>query len=260
LLDRSGARENPATADLPADRPFRSNIEAIKRIPAGWLDGKPSANATKQIIQTVRGGSAAEASELTVKLLNEGVAPQSIMDGFFVGAGELLVRAPGILAIHAMTCTNAMQYAWRRVRSDETRRLLLLQNAAFLPLFRGGREERQVDLDVLEPLASEQSGEAAVEEIFAEISRDRLAAARKVLGWLADRPSPQPFADAARRLIFLKGSNSHDYKFSSAVLEDYERLLPPWRDRMLAASVFYLRGSGERDNALVQRTRSALGA
>jgi hypothetical protein len=44
------------------------------------------------------------------------------------------------------------------------------------------------------------------------------------------------------------------------VLEDYEHLAPPWRDRMLASSVFYLRSSAERDNELVQRTRSALGA
>ena len=44
------------------------------------------------------------------------------------------------------------------------------------------------------------------------------------------------------------------------MLEDYERLSPPWRDRLLAASVFYFRGSGDKDNALVQRTRAALGA
>jgi putative tricarboxylic transport membrane protein len=33
-----------------------------------------------------------------------------------------------------------------------------------------------------------------------------------------------------------------------------------WRDRMLAASAFYFRGSGEPDNQLVQRIRSALAA
>jgi hypothetical protein len=260
LLERGGARENPAHADLPADRPFRSNLEAIKRIPAGWLDGKPSADAATHLLQTVRTDSSTDTSELTVKLLNEGVAPRSIFDGLFAGAGELLARAPGILSLHAMTSTNAIHYAWHRVRSDETRRLLLLQNAAFLPLFRGGREDRQVDLDTLEPLAPGESGDGAVDEIFAEISHDRLTAARKVLGWLKDHPSPQPFADAARRLIFLKGSNAHDYKFSSAVLEDYAHVSSPWRDRLLAASVFYLRGSGERDNGLVGRTRAALGA
>jgi hypothetical protein len=81
-----------------------------------------------------------------------------------------------------------------------------------------------------------------------------------MLGYLSDRPNAQTVADAARRLIFLKGTNSHDYKFSSAVLEDYKRLASPWRDRLLASSVYYLRGSGETDSGLVERTRSALGA
>ena len=64
--------------------------------------------------------------------------------------------------------------------------------------------------------------------------------------------------NAARRLIFLKGQNAHDYKFSAAVLEDYFDVTPAWRGQFLATSVFNLRGSGDRDNPLVQRTRAAL--
>jgi hypothetical protein len=74
-------------------------------------------------------------------------------------------------------------------------------------------------------------------------------------GW---RSCPGWLADAARRLIFLKGRDSHDYKFSSAVLEDYAILSPAWRDRFLAASVFNLRGAGDPDSDHVQRTRAAL--
>lgn len=42
----------------------------------------------------------------------------------------------------------------------------------------------------------------------------------------------------ARVLVFLKGKNSHDYEFSSAVLEDFYNVSPDWRARYLAASVF----------------------
>jgi len=258
LLDRSGASENPAKADLPADRPFRQNLEMVKRIRNGWLGGKPSGEATAELLQAIRTGSAAATSELTVKLLNEGVAPQSIFDGFFNGAGELLMQAPGIFSLHATTFTNAVHYAWRRVHGDETRRLLLLQNAAFMPLYRGNREDNGLHIDALEALDPSAKGDEAVAEIFADVSEDRLTASRKILAYLKEHPNPQPLADAARRLIFLKGTNAHDYKFSSAVLEDYECLSPPWRDRLLAASVFYLRGSGEADNDLVKRTRAAL--
>ncbi|MEA3210457.1 MAG: hypothetical protein QOE70_3514 [Chthoniobacter sp.] len=260
LLERGGAAENPAKADLPADRPFRQNLETIKRLGNGWLEGKPSPEATTEFLQAMRTGSSSELSDLTVKLVNQGVAPQSIFDGLFAGAGELLMRAPGIVSLHAMTFTNAVHYTWHRVKSDETRRLLLLQNAAFLPLYRGKPAEKGVRIDALEPLAAGGTGDEAIAEIFADVGKDRLAASRKILGYLKDQPSARPLVDAARRLIFLKGTNAHDYKFSSAVLEDYERLSPSWRERLLAASAFNLRGSGEPDNDLVHRTRSALGA
>jgi hypothetical protein len=151
-----------------------------------------------------------------------------------------------------------MHYAWQHCQDDETRRLLLLQNAAYLPLFRGNSKDTGVRIDELEAAPLNGSGPAAIEEIFAEVGKNRLAASRKILTYLKDNPDPKPLADAARRLIFLKGRDAHDYKFSSAVLEDYHHLAPPWRDRFLAASVFNLKGTGAPDNELVKRTRAAL--
>ena len=58
----------------------------------------------------------------------------------------------------------------------------------------------------------------------------------------------------------MKGRNHHDYKFSSAVLEDYFHVSPAWRDRFLASSVFNLKGSRARDNSLVGRIRAAMKA
>ncbi len=62
----------------------------------------------------------------------------------------------------------------------------------------------------------------------------------------------------ARQHIFAKGTDSHDYKFSSAVLEDFYHVTPPWRNRYLASSMFWLRGSGGPDSPVLQRTRQAL--
>jgi hypothetical protein len=87
-----------------------------------------------------------------------------------------------------------------------------------------------------------------------------MRAARKVLAYLSQGGTARELIDAARRLIFLKGRNHHDYKFSSAVLEDYFHVSPDWRDRFLATSVFNLKGTGDRDNELVERTRAALRA
>lgn len=102
------------------------------------------------------------------------------------------------------------------------------------------------------------SREKQIETILREISGDKLSAARRVLAYRKQDGSPTPLIDAARLAIFLKGTDSHDYKFSSAVLEDYYHVSPAWRDRFLASSVYWLRGSEAKDNSLVGRTRAAL--
>jgi hypothetical protein len=101
---------------------------------------------------------------------------------------------------------------------------------------------------------------SAVEEISADVGPDSGTAAGKVLSYLDNGGNPHQLIDAARLFVFLKGDNAHDYKFSSAVLEDYYHVSPAWRNRYLAASVFNLRGSKQPDNRLVQRTRAALRA
>jgi hypothetical protein len=170
-----------------------------------------------------------------------------------------MIRRAGILALHATTTTNAIHYLWQQCRDDRTRRLLLLQNAAFLPLFRGGVSQG-IEIDRMEPapLASASAGAEAIVEIFAEIGRDPLMTSRKILTFLKANQDPAPLASAARRLIFLKGTDSHDYKYSSAVFEDHALLTGASRDRYLAAAAFQLKGSTDPDNQLVQRTRAAL--
>jgi hypothetical protein len=252
---------NPAESDLEPDRPWKRNRELASKIRPDWLDGKLDDAATAEMLSALRDGSADAACDQVVELLNRGIGPQSIWDALLGGAGELLMRQPGIIALHALTSSNALRYAYETSQNDATRRMLLLQNAAFLPLFRETMRVRgklgDSRVDRLEPISPEQVGPGAIEEILADVSGDRMTAARKVLGYLQKSPA-EPLIDAARRLVFLKGRNSHDYKFSSAVLEDCYRVSPRWRGPFLAAAVFNLRGSAGGDNPLVERTRSAL--
>jgi hypothetical protein len=250
---------NPATRDAEADRPGRRNLKLVKEIPAAWQNGKPDADATKNFLKTLREGSWEQASDRAVELLKRGVAPQSLWDAVFAGAGELLMRRPGIATLHAVTTTNALHYAFQHTTNDETRRFLLLQNAAFIPLFRSrANADTGITIDEFEPVALKAAGAEAVEEIFADVSRDKFLAARKTLAWLTANGEAKPFLAAAQRLIYLKGTDSHDYKFSSAVLEDYSTLSPKLRDRFLAASVFWLKGSDAPDSGLVARTRAII--
>jgi hypothetical protein len=261
----SAGNTNPAKSDEPADRPGRKNRELVKDIRAEWREGKPNPDAVTELLAVFRQASAEDAAREVVRVLNKGVAPQSVWDAVLSGSGELLMRRPGIPSLHAVTTVNAIRFAYETSGDDETRRWLLLQNASFLPMFRGeinNRKEQLSDLrfDTLEPLSPKANGDGAVEEIFADLSKNKVTAARKVLGYLTVNPDPAPITDTARRLIFRKGTDSHDYKFSSAVLEDYAHVSPTWRKRFLATSVFWLKGSGDRDSGLVERTRAALKA
>lgn len=259
LLAHEGG--NPAERDDKADRPYRQNRELALQVREGWQGGEPDPSATTDLLGSLRGDSTEDVCKQVVALLNRGVAPRSLWDACCEGAGELVMRRPGIVPLHAATTTNATYFAYQTSGDDLTRRLLLLQNAAFLTMFRdamGDSARKGEQIDRFEPLATAEGGEGAIEDIFADASRDRTAAARKALAYLQAGQDPQTLIDAARRLVFLKGNDAHDYKYSSAVLEDYRHASPSSRERYLASSLFLLPGSGDKDNQLVQRTRAAL--
>ena len=256
---------NPADGDAEADRPWRRNRELVQTIREDWRDGHLDRGATEELLQTLRTGTNDDVCDLVVRQINAGVSAQSVWDGLFVGAGELLMRQPGIVALHALTTTNALRYAFGASGNDETRRLVMLQNAAFLPMFRdamfGRGRVSDRTIDDLEPeQAPEEAGEAR-EAIFAAVSENPGKAAQLVLSHLSDdaeQSSAMELIDAARVLVYLKGNDAHDYKFSSAVLEDFGHVSPDWRNLFLALSVHNLQGTGSRDTGLVERTRAAL--
>jgi hypothetical protein len=238
---------------------FQQNQRRVASIRTDWLSGQAHAAAVTDLLQTLRQASPDDASDAVVEQLNRGVAPQSIWDALFNAAAELMMRQPGIMAIHAVTTTNALHMAFRTVTDDSTRRLLLLQNAAFIPMFRGQpKTQPATPIDQMEPGALAQTGPSAIDEIFADIARHPDRAARKTLTYLQRQQPPQAFMDAARHELVRKGNNAHDYKFTSAVLEDYAHVSPAWRDRYLAASIFNLYGSEHAGNPLVERIRAAL--
>lgn len=261
LQEREG-RQNPAEADLPADRPWRANRERVRRVKPDWLAGKPEPAAAADLMATLRSGSPDDAGEKIVAQLNAGVAAASLWDGVLTTAGELLMRQPGIVGIHCVTTANALHYAGQTSGSDETRLLMLLQAAAFMPMFRQAmlRRDKVGDgrLDELPAAEAAAAGPEALEQIFAALSRDRGEAARRTLAYLQGGGSAEELMTAARRLVFLKGTDSHDYKFSSAALEDYYHVSPAWRNHYLASAMFNLKGTGSRDNPLTARARAAL--
>jgi hypothetical protein len=253
LLKYDGA--NPARSDAAPDRPGRRNAELAKTVRADWQDGQASDEASAHLLATLRTASDEDACAAVVAALNDGVAPTSVWDALLAGSAELLTRKSGIVTLHSVTSSNALRFAYETCSDPQTRLMMTLQNAAFVPLFRaaaGKLAERRIDQ--MEAAA----GDAGVAGVFTDVAKDRPAAASRALAYLDSGGDARALMNQARRLVFLKGNDAHDYKFSSAVLEDYHHLTPPWRDRFLAASIFNLKSSGVPDNDLVKRTRTAL--
>jgi hypothetical protein len=261
MLEHEG--DNPAKRDADPDRPWRENIKRAADIGANWQFGKPSPEATADFLAALRTAKDSEACDKVVDLLTKKISPDSLWDALFLMAGELLMRQPGIVGVHCVTSTNALHFAYQTTGNDETRRMMLLQAAAFLPLFRqnmaGRGQLADLKLDALEIAEPKKDAAEAITEIFDAVRPNPLAAAQKTLAFVSGHPERvDPLMAAARRLLFSKGRDSHDYKFSSAALEDYYRVSPRWAPYYLASSMYNLRGTGHPDNDLVKRTRGAL--
>ena len=260
MLNHNG-EPNPSSNDLAADRACRVTEQLVDQFDVRWNSGKLDTEAARSHLDVLRHVSPEDAVRETAELLQSGIHPQSIIDACFLSAGEMLMQQPGIASLHASTSTNALQYAFRTAREPQTRIRLLLQNSAFMPHFyaalksRGKVADKKID-ELLAPASDD--GSATVPEIFESRSKDRSKAALQASRFLNSGGRPEDMIDAARRLVFLKGNDSHDYKFSSAVLEDFYALSPEFRNSYLAASTYLLPGSNDRDNGLIDRIRSAL--
>lgn len=259
LLAHEG--ENPAKRDAAADQPGRWNNEKLTTIRDGWTVGKTDPAVSRQLLSGLRMQGWQDIASQVITLLNQGYAPSVIWDALFSFGAEMLMKRPGIVTLHSLTSLNAFHFAWQNTSRDHTRRFLLLQAASFLPLFRDGGGVRDgLAIEDLKPVEGLKPDVTSMEGIFELISRDRPQAARQCLGFLEQGGSIADFRAMAQRLVYMKGTDAHDYKFSSAVLEDFSHLSPAIRHRFLAASVFWLKGSAGPDSSLVQRTRNAFGA
>jgi hypothetical protein len=240
--------------------PYEANFENARKVREGWQVGRPDAAATKALLATIRQATPEDASAEALKLLNQGVAADSLWDAVVLASSELLMQSPGIVAIHATTSANALHYIFGASGDDTTRKLALLQAVGWQPLYRGrAKPPGNPAIDALESASPDAKGDEAVGEIFDAVSTSRAEAAKKAIGYLAADGSPEAVFAAGRKLIFRKGRDSHDYKYGAASWE--ECLLasdPRWHAPLAAAALFNLPGAKTPDSPLMIRAREAI--
>ena len=261
LLNHEG-EPNPVDGDLAPDRAWRHNLPLANQMKAPVEPESEGGNrAVFGILDVMREGSDEDAGRAMLAGLEQGVPEQQLWTAVFLAAGDLMLKQSGIISVHANTSVNAMHLAYRHAGDPGTSRLILLQAAAFLPLFRGllGSERRSLRIDTLEALDQDEDSGSALDDIFATVSVDRVDAARKTLDYLAARGAEPPFMSLARQYVVDRNTGYHDYKFAEAAFENAAGMESPWREPYLAASVLYLNGSNDKPNETIARARSLLG-
>jgi hypothetical protein len=242
--------------------PYEANLENAAKIREDWQVGRDDPTVTRALLQVIRQATPEAASAEAVKMLNQGISPGSLWDAVVLSACELLMQSPGIIALHATTATNALHYIYNASGDDTTRRLALLQAVGWQPMYRGRTKlTDSTGIDTLKPDPDRltSKGDEAVAEIFATINADRHKAGSQAMTYLANGGSSDRIFDAARRMIFHKGRDSHDYKYGAALWEEVVLSTEPkWRSPMVAAAMFNLPGAKTADSPLMIRARESL--
>src|SRR5262249_9813531 len=157
------------------------NQKVASGIGPAWMAGKLDDGATREMLDVLRQGSNEDTCDKAAALLGRGVSPQSIWDALQIAAIEIVMRQPTVPNVHAVTSANALRYAFQASGDETTRKLLLLQNCAFIPMFREAMRGKlpETRIDDVKPLAAKESA-ASMEDIFNDFGKDRLSAAIKI--------------------------------------------------------------------------------
>ena len=254
-LQNHDDQPNPAVSPGKADRAWHHNRDRVDKLPGHWEVGTADAAAMRDLLEVLRHGSDVEASDRVFKLLRRGVAPESLWEAILAMAGELMLRRSGIVSVHANTTVHAMHYAYRTMANLHTRAVVLLQCASFMPGFRDLLPERQrnIDVDRLQPLPLDDANDDPLNEIFANVSDDRMLATRKTLGYLQAAGNVGALMARARHFVVYNTTGAHDYKFTEALFENAVFVRPPLQAVYLASGTLYYNGSKDRQNSVIDQ-------
>jgi TAT (twin-arginine translocation) pathway signal sequence len=271
LLDEGGRRASGTVSRGPRsgldDKTYQANAQraaqALTHLPAGWTGSDNDKAATYDLLEAMRTASIEDASKKTLEQLRNGkTQAQGAWDAVHLAAGELIMRSPNILGIHAVTSINALHYAFRTAVDPETRLLLLLHGVAWMGQFRESMQGRgkfgSVKITAIEPAKIDAQEPKAAAETLELVGHDLPGAAARAYALATQHPEPETYFKLARRLVFRKGTDAHRYKYAAAVFEDFGLVSPQWRPHMLATSVYYLNGSQDPDSKLMTHALDAV--
>jgi hypothetical protein len=255
------------------DQCYGGNLKRLKdtfpRLGDAWVAAPADPAATRNILGTIRELAPEEACAEVVGYLVKGkTGANTVWDAVHLAAAELVMRARGgaaLVGIHGVTSANALHYAYLAAPDPRDRFLVLLQAVGWMGQFRKWAETRQENLRPvlitdMEPSADTAPLDHTLAETFAAIPLRPDTSAARVLRLARDLAARQAFIASALRLTLAKVNEVHYYKYLAALIEDVPLVSPDWQPHLLAATVYYVKGSNDPEPPPMKRAREALRA
>ena len=271
------------------DRTYNGNQKRMERtlpkLPPDWCSSESDHKATLELHEEIRSARTTAATDLVCEQLLSGkVKSGSVWDAIHLSAAELLVRykyRTRGFAVHAVTSSNALHFAFRTVLDTETRLLLLLQATSRLSdqmtrLALKSGSLRDIHIRSLEPVEIRVQPLDTIDEIFAllppkdpdrrkedgYLTKDRDSddkACQMAFALLENSDNRVPFIRATCEHLSHKGSwNAHDMKFPAAAMEDVGFISERWRPHVLASTVHAIHGPQSPDTPVFKEAREIL--
>jgi hypothetical protein len=210
---------------------YGPNLAEANRIVLGDEHGPADPDQSQRLLEALRTADPEAAGALVHDALQKGAASATVWDGLRLSAFELVLRAPGILSLHAVTSLNGFSLGAGHTRDQTTRGLLMGQAASWIAMFRNDIADNTKDL----------------------MERATIDGVEDQVG------PPREFDPEMVGLLIRKGRTHHDYKFSAAVLDEAQACHPHWHARLRGTSGALLHKASDADGRVFTQARSLLG-
>ena len=251
---------------------FERSEELARRLPEGWPRGRAVPGKSEELLRELRVATPTAAQDRVVQALGDGLGPGTVWDALRLFGSEVFLRRPGrsastgrsaLLPVHALTVMNAFGHAWASTTLDRTRRLLILQAAAWLASIRDdlvgivGLSMKGAGIEALGLSDGEAASGVEGDEGLAPALKDASPAA--VRRRLDRNPSDAaPYLAHLRRAVFRTAQEAHQLKYAAAMAEESRRVDPRWTSRILAPGVDYLANPQDAETDVYRRSRQTL--
>jgi len=244
---------------------FERSRDLARAFPGTWKQGREDSQQSLVLLREFRRLGSRAAQELVLRAFRDGLGPQTVWDGLRLFATELFMKRAGrsaatgrlaLLPVHAVTVTNALAHAYRATRAEQTKRLMVLQAAGWLPALR----DDFIDLVRLsmhgpgvEALGSKADGSSNTGPLVDGASADEICAHLETVPNAAPR-----YLARLRDGLFRKGQEPHQHKYAAAVAEESAAVHPRWAARILAPAAEYLANPTEAETDIYRKSIEAV--